>query len=134
LCQSRGKIHQDIETEKKIQKVWGYYQLMTSTGSYLSLEAEKMALEAEGWLVKFEQRCKHCGTFNSFYGYRSLVKCKKCKKVRIWKNDFNQKVVSTPSDFVSKLQLFFTTANPYQLYSQVIILDHPYGKIATLVV
>ena len=83
---------------------------------------------------KLEQRCKHCGTFNSFCGYRSLVKCKKCKKVRIWKNDFNQKVVSTPGDFVSKLYLFFTTANPYQLYSQIIILDHPHGKVATLVV
>ena len=83
---------------------------------------------------KVEQRCKHCGAFNSFYGYRSLVKCKKCKKVRIWKSDFNQKAVSTPNDFVSKLQLFFTTADPYQLYSQVIILDHPHGKVATLVV
>ena len=109
---------------------------MTSTGSHphLSLEAEKMALEAEGWLVKFEQKCKHCGTINSFCRRMSMVKCKKCKKVRIWKSDFNQKVVSTPNDFVSKLQLFFTTANPYQLYSQVIILDHPHGNIATLVV
>ena len=107
---------------------------MPSPGSRLSLEVEKMALEAEGWLVNFEQKCKHCGTINSFYRRMSMVKCKKCKKVRIWKNDFNQKVVSTPNDFVSKLQLFFTTSNPYQLYSQVIILDHPYGKIATLVV
>ena len=80
MCQSRGKIHQNIKTEKKVQKVWGYYQLMTSTGSYLSLEAEKMALEAEGWLVKFEQKCKHCGTINSFCRRMSMVKCKKCKK------------------------------------------------------
>ena len=39
-----------------------------------------MALEAEGWLVKFEQKCKHCGTINSFCRRMSMVKCKKCKK------------------------------------------------------
>ena len=39
-----------------------------------------MALEAEGWLVNFEQKCKRCGTINSFYRRMSMVKCKKCKK------------------------------------------------------
>ena len=80
MWQSRGKTHQDIETEKKIQKVWGYYQLMTSTGSHSSLESEKMELEDQGWIVKFEQKCKYCGTINSFCRYRSMIKCKKCKK------------------------------------------------------
>ena len=32
MCQSRGKIYQDIKTEKKIQEVWGYCYLMSSTG------------------------------------------------------------------------------------------------------
>ena len=32
MCQNRGKVHQDIKTEKKIQEVWGYCYLMASTG------------------------------------------------------------------------------------------------------
>ena len=53
---------------------------MTSTGSHSSLESEKMELEDQGWIVKFEQKCKYCGTINSFCRYRSMIKCKKCKK------------------------------------------------------
>ena len=74
---------------------------MPSPGSRLSLEAEKMALEAEGWLVNFEQKCKHCGTINSFYRRMSMVKCKKCKK------DYR---MDDPNHHV--IVLFTITANP----------------------
>ncbi len=41
---------------------------------------DKRKLEAEGWIVKFVQKCKNCGTPNSFCRLRSMVKCSKCKK------------------------------------------------------
>ena len=41
---------------------------------------DKRKLEAEGWIVKFVQKCKNCGTPNSFCRLRSMVKCGKCKK------------------------------------------------------
>ena len=41
---------------------------------------DKRKLAAEGWIVKFVQKCKNCGTPNSFCRLRSMVKCSKCKK------------------------------------------------------
>ena len=49
-------------------------------GKLEQLLIQSVQLEEKGWIVKFEQKCKHCGTVNSFCRRMSMVKCKKCKK------------------------------------------------------
>ena len=53
---------------------------MVNMGKLELLLIQSVQLEEKGWIVKFVQKCKHCGTPNSFCRYRSMVKCGKCKK------------------------------------------------------